>query len=216
MRKKDLTGKRFGRLTVVSFSHKSECGKNYWVCHCDCGKEIITNSSNLITNQSKSCGCLRKKTSSLLHKKHGQSETRLYNVWRAIRSRCLLPNTKSYNRYGGRGIKICKEWYKNFEPFFIWSLKNGYKKGLTIDRIDNNGDYCPENCRWTTVKEQSKNRRNSVFYILNGVKTNLSDLLASTNFPESTYHKRIKSGKVKISEIFKGVDFNKFNIERIK
>jgi len=212
---KNLVGKRFGKLTVVSFSYKNSLGKAYWLCKCDCGKKITTSGSNLVTGQSKSCGCFRNKLLSVRRKKHGQSETKLYNVWRTIKSRCLLPNTISYKRYGGRGIKICEEWKKKFESFWRWAIKNGYKDGLTIDRIDNDGNYCPENCRWVTRKEQAKNRRTTVFYLLNGEKICLNDLLEKTGFSKSMYWRKRKKGIMDIEQLFTGLDFKKFRIERV-
>lgn len=212
---RSLVGEVFGNLKVVSFSHKNSLGKNYWVCKCVCGNKIITSGSNLISGQSKSCGCLRKNLLSARMKKHGQSETKLYNVWRGIRSRCLLKNTIDYDRYGGRGIKICNEWKEKFESFWKWSIKNGYMDGLTIDRIDNDGDYCPKNCRWVDRKEQAKNRRTTVFYLLNGEKICLNDLLEKIGFSKSMYWRNKKRGYMEVTQLFNGVDFNKFKIERI-
>lgn len=157
----DLTGQRFGRLTVVKKIGIKNAGqrgsKSVWLCKCDCGneKEVLRNS--LISGNTKSCGCLGVETKKLMHLKHGMAKKRLWKIWTGIRDRCNNPNNSSYHYYGGRGISVCDEW-NDFEKFMIWSISNGYDDTLTIDRIDTNGNYEPSNCKWSTRKEQTRNR----------------------------------------------------------
>lgn len=151
----DLTGKRFGRWIVLKRSGYDKNKNIKWLCRCDCGtiKEVL--GSVLKSGNSFSCGCYQKET----HVKiHGMTNTRLYKIWENIQSRCFNPKHDAFHKYGGRGIKVCDEWLK-FEPFMQWALTHGHKNNLTIDRIDVNGNYEPNNCRWTTPKIQARNTR---------------------------------------------------------
>lgn len=162
---KDISNQKFGRLTVLKFSHNKSRGRYIWECICECGTIKLIDSQHLRYGRSKSCGCLSKEVTSLRRTTHGMSETKLYKIWTSIKNRCFNKNDSTYGRYGGRGITICKDWmeFTNFKK----DMQPTYKEGLTIDRIDNSGNYDPSNCRWATVKEQNRNRRSNVIY--NGI-----------------------------------------------
>ena len=160
-RLKDLTGRRFGRLTVLSRAENSGSGKARWLCRCDCGKRTVVLGSHLNDGHTQSCGCLGLEHATEAKIKHGESKTRLYRIFLAMHNRCERPSVKAYERYGGRGIRVCDEW-KNYEAFASWAHANGYKEELSIDRIDNDNGYSPENCEWITRSENS--RRMHAYY----------------------------------------------------
>lgn len=156
----DLTGQRFGMLTVVERAENSKAGRSRWVCRCDCGNKTVVESGHLRSGDIKSCGCMAKEWNSQSHTTHNKSDTRLHTIWRGMRSRCTNEHDSRYRYYGARGIKVCNEW-DDFESFMLWATTHGYADSLSIDRIDNDGDYKPDNCRWATAKEQVNNRRNT-------------------------------------------------------
>lgn len=156
----DMIGKRFGRLIVVSESHKNKHGHTYFKCECDCGLIKVILGVSLRCGATKSCGCLWLENHKNIMEKHGFYKHPLYHVWLGIKNRCNNIEYKEYYHYGGRGITICDEWNTNDPTKFIeWSVSNGWKKGLEIDRINNDGNYEPSNCRFTTSSENSINTR---------------------------------------------------------
>lgn len=191
----DLTGKRFGRLTVLTKSPEKKDRSYTWVCQCDCGKithPIITN--RLLHGGTRSCGCLRNDLTRQRSVKHGMYSTRLYGVWSAMKRRCLNPNVDRYKSYGGRGITICDEWINDFQAFCDWAIANGYRDGLSIDRIDNDGDYCPENCRWITMAEQAGNKSSTILVEINGESKTLVEWSHITGILYGTLYRRYLRG----------------------
>ena len=194
MKSKNLINQKFGKLLVVNKSY-SKNHKVYWECICDCGKTCFVTTSNLKCNKIKSCGCLKVEKITNRNSTHNQRNTKLYEVWKTIKQRCLNPNNKAYNNYGGRGITICPEWQENFISFYNWSIINGYKEGLTIDRIDNNGNYEPSNCRWASRIIQSNNTRSNRFITINNETKSLADWCRIYNISYSLVMQREKKLK---------------------
>lgn len=158
----DLTGQKFGRLTVIDLAHTYEMGRAKWNCVCECGGKSTPLGHALRHGRTKSCGCLAKEMSRIRRLTHGMEKTRQYKIWVGMRNRCRNPKTSYYHIYGGKGITVCKEW-ESFEKFWE-DMKEGYSDELSIDRVDSNGNYCKENCRWATPKEQGKNKNNNLIH----------------------------------------------------
>ena len=181
----DLTGKKFGRLTFVEFSHRK--GKNYyWKVICDCGNERIVQPSGVKSGRVISCGCYNKEVIT----KHGLDGTKLYHVLLAMKNRCYSPKSNSYQNYGARGITIHEEWLDNPQSFVDWSLQNGYKEGLSIDRINNDGNYEPDNCRWVEKIVQANNTRTNLYIEYNGETKTLSEWAAQYGIKMGTLYYR--------------------------
>lgn len=189
----DLTGKKFGRLTVLYSEGKIYNSKNrcyYWMCRCDCGNLKSVRGAHLKNGLVNSCGCLKKEKLSI-PKKHGFCDTKIYGVWEGIKDRCYRQKNSSYKNYGGRGIIMCEDWKNNFSNFYNWAIQNGYKEGLSIDRIDVNGNYEPTNCRWITQKEQCNNTRVNRYLTYQNVTHSLSEWAEIYNLNYFCLRKRI-------------------------
>ena len=163
---RDLTGQRFGRLTVLKRAGSDNQNRATWLCRCDCGIEHIVSSSNLLSGKTQSCGCIHREMLASYNTKHGKGKCRLYGVWKNMKRRCYSPKVPQYPRYGGRGITVCDEWRNDFSAFYEWAMANGYDENAalmqcTIDRIDNDKGYSPDNCRWVDNKTQCNNRSHS-------------------------------------------------------
>lgn len=184
----DLTGKKFNKLTVEKRLNNSLGGVPIWLCKCECGNYTKVRGSNLKNGAVKSCGCLKHLPHNAVH---GMKNTRLYSLWRAMKNRCNNSNSSNYKRYGGRGIRVCDEWQNSFLSFYEWAKSNGYSDELSIDRIDNNGNYCPENCRWITFEEQCNNRRSNIVFEYNGEKHNLMQWCKLLDLDYKFIHNRI-------------------------
>jgi hypothetical protein len=151
----DLTGQKFGRLTALDYVPGSA-----YICRCDCGQLAKVDTYCLKSGKTRSCGCLRREVAALKATKHNGLDDPLYYVLNTMHQRCENPKSRDFKWYGAKGVKVCDEWaLTNFSAFKDWAQRTGYKPGLTIDRVDPAGDYCPENCRWITIQEQQKNRR---------------------------------------------------------
>ncbi len=160
----EMIGKKFGRLTVLDDTGERKSGCIVYKCLCECGNVKNINGKLLRSGETKSCGCLNYDN----HFKHGKRHTRLYNIFSKMKTRCYKTYDTHYKDYGGRGIKICDEWLNDFMSFYNWAYENGYNDTLTIDRIDNNKGYSPDNCRWVDMKTQNNNTRNNAYYTYNG------------------------------------------------
>jgi len=195
----DLTGHKYGRLTVLEMAPRVKGKGVEWVCRCDCGKEAVVLSNSLRRGNTKSCGCLFTEMLVKRNTKHGHArrdnKTRLYGIWVRMRQRCSDSNSSDYERYGGRGIKVCDEW-NDFGNFHDWAHANGYKKHLTIERINNDGDYEPTNCKWVAPEKQARNKRNNRFIEFRGQKKTLAEWSEITGIDSSLLRYRLKRWSV--------------------
>lgn len=190
-RKRDLTGQRFGRLTVLGVAEDDmKHHGQRWLCQCDCGNTVIVRCDGLVSGHTKGCGCENARRTT-----HGKADTKLFKVWTGMKQRCFNPKDHAYPNYGGRGITICAEWSNDFSAFYAWSMANGYKEGLSIDRMDVNGSYCPENCRWVTPLTQMNNTRRTVYIEYNGERTTIGNLARRYGLPYRVVYERYRSGK---------------------
>jgi hypothetical protein len=186
---KDITGMRFGKLTAICQS-RYENNISYWLCRCDCGKESVVNKKSLTGGVTKSCGCLAKELTRARSITHGESGTRLYKIWAGMKRRC---NDLEFERYGKRGISVCNEW-NTYDVFRDWALNNGYDDNLTIDRIDNDKGYEPNNCRWATAKEQAYNRSSNRYLEYNGERHTIKEWSKKIGLAVTTISERLKRG----------------------
>ena len=202
----DLTGKRFGKLTVIKRVENNSRKEARWLCKCDCGGENVATSGHLNSGHTKSCGCLLKENSGR-NSKHGLSQTRLYKTYTHMKERCYIKNNKDYKNYGAKGIKICEEWLdkeNGLNNFYNWSMKNGYRDNLTIDRIDSKGDYTPDNCRWVDRCVQNNNTSRNHLVTYNNETHSLAQWEKILGINQHTLLKRIREKFPKELLFYKG------------
>jgi hypothetical protein len=178
-------GDKYNLLTIIKELNKSKKGERMFLCQCDCGNETTLSLGTIRHGNTKSCGCLKIKTSSELLLKHSLSNHRLYKTWTNMKSRCYNKNTRSYKDYGARGIKVCDEWKNSFINFYN-DMHPTYQEGLTIDSVNNDKDYCKENCRWATATEQQNNKSTNRTVVHNGIEMNAKQLSKLLNIPYGT------------------------------
>lgn len=186
---RDICGERFGRLTALEDIEVAKDGHTITKCICDCGNFSYPRKTNLINGRVMSCGCERKENVIKTHLKHGKYGSRIYRIWNGINNRCKN-NSKKNKHYANRGISLCVEW-KDFINFYNWAISNGYADNLTIDRIDVNGNYEPSNCRWITLKEQNRNRRNNKMITYLGETKCLTEWAEYTGINPAVIRRRI-------------------------
>lgn len=187
----DLTGKKYGKLEVLGIALDEPYKKKKWLCRCECGNEVTVAGSNLQSGHSTKCKSCQLKEIQLGNKKHGQTASCIYKVWREMLNRCENKKDKSYGDYGARGICVCAEWHSS-ENFIAWAYANGYKLGLQIDRIDVNGSYGPKNCRWVTRIENANNKRNNVYIKYAGETKTLAEWARYFNLDYKALHKNVR------------------------
>lgn len=192
--KSNLIGQKYTKLTVLKYAY-SEKGQRNWKCQCDCGNITYVSTGKLKSGNTKSCGCLKHETKSNLI--HGKQNTRLYHIWQGMKQRCYNSNSIKYNNYGGRGIKVCNEWKNSFMPFYTWAISNGYddnktRKEQSLDRINNDGDYEPNNCRWVTHSKNCRNRSDNVYLTKNGVSKTIAEWCEELNLDQRKVSARAK------------------------
>jgi hypothetical protein len=180
---------KFGKLTAIKESGVTRGARTrvLWLCQCECGNQHLVTSGNLKAGATKSCGCMRPKTY--------YSKDKFYMVWRGMINRCHNPNVRDYKNWGGRGIVVCDEWRYDFPVFRDWMIRNGARKGLSVDRFpDKNGNYCPENCRLATSKQQTNNTNYNRALELNGVTKNVNEWCADLALPKAAIFSRLRRG----------------------
>lgn len=190
MKIKDLTGMVFGRLAVLSIADEKQGDKYKWLCQCSCGNLTIKTGSDMKKGNTTSCGCLAKELSSERATKHGMSSSKEYSAWQAMIDRCNRKGNEYYHKYGGRGIEVCEEWINDFSTF-LNDMGKAPTKEHSIERIDNDGNYEPYNCKWATKQEQSQNRSNTVWIEYNGETKCLSEWARIVGVSNQTFRHRV-------------------------
>lgn len=191
---KNMIGTKFNGSVVETRHGVDKWGQALWECLCSCGNKFTTTGGNIRSGNTKSCGCMKKSFIKEANTTHGDSNTRIYNIWCDMKRRCHSPANYSYEHYGARGISVCEEWGASYEVFKEWSENNGYADNLSIDRIDNDGNYTPDNCRWAGRKVQGRNKRDNRIVDYRGKRMTMAELIETVGMPESTVRYRIKKG----------------------
>lgn len=202
----ELAGKRFGKLVAIEKTDERYRKNVLWKCKCDCGNEVLVIASRLTSGHTKSCGCLIKESIKNVAKAyresssykppksrrtHGEAGTTLYKLWTSMKERCNNKNAENYKYYGEKGVKLCGEWNKNYESFRDWAIENGYAEGLTIDRINPEDGYTPENCRWATIEEQANNKTTNRYITIDGITKTLAQWAKESGNNYQTIWRRI-------------------------
>lgn len=191
----EIAGIRFGRLLAVSPEIKA--GRRKWLCQCDCGRETHVQANSLVSGTIVSCGCYHKQEAAKLCRsrtKHGEKRTRLYQIWYGMKQRCHYPKNISYRLYGARGIEVCPEWRNDYPAFAAWARSAGYADNLSIDRIDSDAGYSPDNCRWVTVRAQSLNRSTNRVLEHDGMALTIGEWAKRTGIHRTTIAARLSRG----------------------
>lgn len=218
MQRKDLTGLRFGKLVVINHDDAFNDGKHQkWICKCDCGTVKSVYQDSLIQGRTHSCGCQMNKGKKGINSTHGMSQTRLYHEWCSMRRRCL-PDSPDAKQYYLRGVTVCSEWQSDFLPFYKWAMDNGYNDSLSIDRINNDEGYSPDNCRWILIEDQQGNKSNTVYVNYNGKDYCLRTLCTKIGFPYKTAHRRLRRAKargevISVEKLFAPIDSSKIGFK---
>lgn len=200
--KRDLTGQKFRRLLVIGIDDRNT-RKTYYYCQCDCGNVKSIRSDGLLSGAVQSCGCMKReqdRTNLTANHKHKMSHTRPYEIWQGMKKRCYNPHDVRYDRYGGRGITVCDEWREDFSAFYKWALENGYADNLTIDRIDNDKGYSPDNCRWADAETQCRNRSSNINITIGNATKSLKEWCKIFELDYGTIEARYQRNR------FKGID----------
>jgi hypothetical protein len=213
MQKFNLIGQKFNHLTVIE-KVKSRDGRNsFWLCRCDCGNQCIRTGQCLAEDRTFSCGCIDRRKGN--NATHGMSKTRIYHEWSSMRRRCK-PNSPDKKNYYDRNISVCNEWDRDFTAFETWAFSNGYSDTLSIDRINNDKGYTPNNCRWVPIEQQQSNKSNTIYIEYNGEMKCLRTVCIEIGFPYKTAHCRYrrmikKNIPITLQELFKPIQVQKRN-----
>lgn len=214
MRNSNLIGQKFNHLTIIQKVKSRDSRNSFWLCQCDCGNTCVRSRASLINDRTFSCGCTDRRKGN--NATHGMSKTRIYHEWLSMKRRCKPSSEKDRKTYYERGISVCDEWTHDFTAFKTWALSNGYSDALSLDRINNDKGYYPENCRWIPIEQQQSNRSNTVYVEYNGEKKCLRTLCAEIGFPYKTAHRRYRrmvrrNMPVTQQNLFKPVQINKIS-----
>ncbi len=189
----NITGNHYGRLIVIKRAANDKHNHKRWLCKCECGNETTVLENDLVTGKTRSCGCYYKDTRATSAKTHGGSKTRLFHIWASMKRRCTNENNPDYEYYGGRGITVCDEW-NDFEAFLKWANGNGYADTLSIDRIDVNKGYSPENCRWADAITQANNTRRNRMISYKGETKSMAMWAREYDLPQKLVRRRLENG----------------------
>lgn len=190
----NVVGNKYGKLTVKEFVGRKN-NSSWFRCECECGGETVTTSNNLVRGHTVSCGCVNKEKLLARSVTHGLSHKHpLYTSWIGMKNRCYYEKHNRFEHYGGKGITVCDEWKDNFKAFYDWAILNGWEKGKSIDRKENDKNYCPENCKFSSIQEQNRNRTSNIFIEWNGRTQCVTDWANEVNYSPATLRQRMKKG----------------------